>query len=104
MADDKWEYTDEELAGLKSLETSTFGSGPGAETSMATAKRLFEENAVDAAMAIVHVCKHGSTDRIRFDAAKYITERALGPIEKTGPAGGIDDTLLAFAKQIAGIG
>jgi hypothetical protein len=90
MANEKWEFTDEEL---KQLETNTFG----------TAKRLFEENAVDAALAIIRVCKQGSTDRIRFDAAKYITERALGPVAKeTLPP--LDDELLKFYKQIAGVG
>jgi hypothetical protein len=100
MANEKWEFTDEEL---KQLETNTFGSGPGAEKSLDTAKRLFEENAVDAALAIIRVCKQGSTDRIRFDAAKYITERALGPVAKeTLPP--LDDELLKFYKQIAGVG
>jgi len=104
MASEQWDFSAEELASLKEHESAAFGSGPGAQTSLEMARRIFEENAVDAAMAIVHVCKHGGTDRIRFDAAKYITERTLGPVDKTGPAGGVDDMLLAFAKQIAGIG
>lgn len=92
---------------LKALERNTFGSGPGAETSMATAQRLFEENAIDAAMTIIRTAKTGSTDRIRFDAAKYVIERSMGPVpsaaSKASSVPITEDALLSFAKTITSV-
>lgn len=103
MASDKWDFSEAELKAAMKMETDTFGTGTGAQKPLEIAKRLFDENAVDAAMAIIHICKHGSTDRIRFDAAKYITERALGPVAKDA-APEMDDELMKFYKVITGVG
>jgi hypothetical protein len=102
MASDQWDFSEDELKAAMDLEKQAFGTGVGAEKPIETAKRLFEENAADAAMAIIKICKHGSTDRIRFDAAKYITERALGPVAKDA-APALDDELMKFYKTISGV-
>lgn len=102
MADGKWDFSDDELKAAMQLESDTFGTGMGAEKPVDTAKRLFDENAVTAALEIIRICKHGSTDRTRFDAAKYITERALGPVLRDNqPA--LDDELLKFYNTISGV-
>lgn len=47
-----------------------------------TAKRLFEENLPLATMAICHLATRADNDAIRFNAAKYVVERTMGPAEK----------------------
>jgi hypothetical protein len=98
MANDPWQDPDN----LSKMERSVFGSGTNAETAVETTRRLFEENSTDAALTIIHIAKHGSTDRARLDAAKYITERALGPVRDQ--AGTDDeDELTKMFRGITGI-
>lgn len=65
------------LSNLK-LESALDGLG----TPQATAKRLFEEALPLATMAIVHLATNSSTEVIRFNAAKYVVERTMGPAER----------------------
>jgi len=51
-------------------------------TPQTTAKRLFEESLPVATMAIVHLAQYSMTEVIRFNAAKYIVERTMGPAER----------------------
>lgn len=50
------------------------------ETPAVMARRLFQENAANAAAAICHIAVHGTNERIRLDAAKYVVERVLGRV------------------------
>lgn len=43
-------------------------------------RRLFKENSAKAALQIVFVSNHGTNERTRLDASKYIVERVLGKI------------------------
>lgn len=43
-------------------------------------RRLFKENSASAALQIIHVSHHGTNERTRLDASKYIVERVLGKI------------------------
>jgi hypothetical protein len=52
------------------------------DTPQVTAKRLFEESLPVATMAICHLAMHSMTEVIRFNAAKYIVERTMGPAER----------------------
>lgn len=56
----------------------------------AAATEVFKQNAPAAALAIVHLAKFGSNDKIRLDAAKYVTERVLGPAREVVNSGGTD--------------
>jgi len=46
------------------------------------ARRLFEENLPLATMAICHLATRSDSEAIRFNAAKYVVERTMGPSEK----------------------
>jgi hypothetical protein len=52
------------------------------------AKRLFEENLPLATMAICHLATRSESEAIRFNAAKYVVERTMGPAEKVEKAEG----------------
>lgn len=99
MAEDAWQDVDN----LANMERTVFGSGIGAESGPETAKRLFNEHAADAALTIIHTAKHGSTDRVRLDAAKYITERALGPVKDSGAGSEHEDQMMKVLREITGI-
>lgn len=58
------------------------------DTPQITAKRLFEESLPIATMAICHLAVHSSTEMIRFNAAKYIVERTMGPAERIATVDG----------------
>jgi len=46
------------------------------------ARRLFKENLPVAVMAICHLATYSDTEVIRFNAAKFIVERTMGPAER----------------------
>lgn len=48
------------------------------ETPEQTARRLMRESSPQIAMGVLHTAMHGSTDRIRLDAQKYVLDRVLG--------------------------
>ena len=50
------------------------------ETPPEMSRRIFRENAPNAAASIVHIALYGSNERLRLDAAKYITDRVLGRV------------------------
>ena len=54
------------------------------------AKKLFRENLVTATQAICHLAVYGMNEKLRFDAAKYVVERNLGP---AGYDGGVKDPI-----------
>lgn len=52
-------------------------------TPQMTAKRLFEENLPIAVMSICHIATYGESEAMRFNAARYVVERTMGPAERT---------------------
>ena len=50
------------------------------QTPSEIATRIFDENMVPSALAIVHLAQHSPNEKIRMDAAKYVLERILGRI------------------------
>jgi hypothetical protein len=44
------------------------------------AKRIFDENTVPAALALVYLAQHSPNEKIRLDSAKYVLERVLGKV------------------------
>jgi len=58
------------------------------DTPQITAKRLFEEALPISTMAICHLATYSTTEMIRFNAAKYIVERTMGPAERGLDVGG----------------
>jgi hypothetical protein len=77
--DPNWEPTPAEKAALLNAEMDL----DDGDTAV-TARRLFKENAPTAALSIIRMATHGSTERIKLDASKYILERVLGKIGEDG--------------------
>jgi hypothetical protein len=50
------------------------------ETTIERCKRLLRENVDGAALELIHIAKHGSTEKLRLDACKLIMDRVLGPV------------------------
>jgi hypothetical protein len=65
---------------------------PG-ETSLARAKRMFSEAADLAAGSIIDIALHDPNSRLRLDAAKYITDRVMGPTSQVNPVDAEDNPL-----------
>lgn len=69
------------------------------ETPEQQARRLLKENTPSAVVAIIHIAMHGSNERLRLDAAKYITDRVLGrPGEDVNL--GVDSPLEAALRRM----
>jgi hypothetical protein len=49
------------------------------------AKRLLKEAADGAAATLVEIALHGSTEKLRLDAAKTILDRVIGPVSQVQP-------------------
>lgn len=77
-SDAQW-VSDADLTAAMQMETTVFGRDLSTGASKSLAKRLFAENAAAAAQSIIKTAIHGSTEAVRFNAAKYVLERALGP-------------------------
>lgn len=71
-APDTW-VPDEAIAGLV-MERRVLGD----ESQESQARRIFSETAAAAAASICHMAVHGTNERLRLDAAKYVVERVLG--------------------------
>jgi len=52
------------------------------DTPQMVAKRLFEENLPVSVMAVCHLATYSETEAIRFNAAKFVIERTMGPAER----------------------
>lgn len=52
------------------------------ETPVEQAKRLFGENLPLAVLAICHMATYSPIEAIRFNAAKYVVDRTMGPSER----------------------
>jgi len=46
------------------------------------ARKLFKENLPVAVMAICHMATYSDTEMMRFQAAKFVVERTMGPAER----------------------
>ncbi len=68
--------TEEDIAALTS-EVQILGDSKEALHDMAA--RLLEENVPTAVLSLVKLAKHSHDEKMRFQAAKYIVERVLGP-------------------------
>jgi hypothetical protein len=55
----------------------------GLDNNVSTAKRLFEENLPLSVMSICHMAVHSPNEGIRFNAARYVIDRTMGPAEKS---------------------
>lgn len=58
------------------------------DTPQTIAKRLFEENLPVAVMAICHLATYSTTEVTRFNAAKFVVERTMGPAERAATTDG----------------
>jgi len=91
--ENKW-VDDEELSAL----TMERAVNPD-ESSEDQARRLLKENVASAVLGVVHTSMHGSSDRIRLDAQKYIIDRVLGKIGEDINGGG-NDPLERFLQGV----
>jgi hypothetical protein len=75
------------------------------DTPETVAKRLFKENLPVAVMAICHLATYSETEAIRFNAAKFVVERTMGPAERVASPDGkhawddIYDTVVTEAES-----
>jgi hypothetical protein len=58
------------------------------EDSLQRAKRLLKDSVDGAAATIIEIALHGSTEKLRLDAARTIMDRVMGPASSTVP---VDD-------------
>jgi len=64
------------------------------------ARRLLRENVGAAILGIVHTAIHGTNERTRLDAQKYITERVLGRVGDD--AYGATNPVADFISEVTG--
>lgn len=62
-------------------------------------KRKMTENLPFATDAIIYLAMHSESERMRFDAAKYVMERCLGKVSDQGITSSQDDPLDSFAAE-----
>jgi len=68
---------------------------------LAASERIFAENAVPAALSLVHLAVHSSNERIRLEASKYVVDRNLGRIGDTDPLKALgNDPLVKFLRGV----
>jgi hypothetical protein len=77
--DDDW-VSQSDLTDALNMEHQVYGKELTGSQSKHIAQRLFEENAAQAAMSIIHVATHSTNDGLKLKSAQYIIDRALGKI------------------------
>lgn len=85
---------------LRSLEIEK--SVHSDEDSKDIADRIYDENVVASALAISHLAIHSPNEKIRMDAAKYVTERVMGRIgdeKATGEDNPLEKLLADILEQ-----
>lgn len=84
---DTW-VPDDVIAGL-AMERQMFAE----ETEETSVRKIFRLNAPAAAAAVVHIALHGSNERLRLDASKYVVERVIGRVgdDVYGETNPVDD-------------
>ena len=55
----------------------------GLDNNLTLAKRLFEENLPLSVMSICHMAVYSPNEGIRFNAARYVVDRTMGPADKS---------------------
>jgi hypothetical protein len=72
------------------------------ESPLSRAKRMFSEAADLAAGSIIDIALHEQNPRLRLDAAKYITDRVMGPTTQVNPVdedNPLDKLMRAYTNQ-----
>jgi hypothetical protein len=95
MDEDDPRYIPENL--VESLKAERSVLNPGQTQEMQT-KEIFLEHAAAAATTIAHIAIHGTTERVRLDASKYVVERVIG---RVGDDTGATDPLTEFMKGLS---
>jgi predicted hydrolase (HD superfamily) len=77
------------------------------EDNEATARRLLRENVAASVLGIVHTAIHGTNERTRLDAQKYVVERVLGRVGDdaygaTSPVADFISDITGFVAASAG--
>jgi hypothetical protein len=67
------------------------------ETEEQQTRRIFLERGPVAAATIAHIAQYGTTERVRFDASKYIVDRVIGVV---GSDNGVSDPLKSFLDDL----
>ena len=72
------------------------------ETPEQTARRLLIENLGPVTLGLIHTALHGSTERTRLDAQKYVMERVLGRVGDDA-YGAVDSPIESFLRGVENI-
>lgn len=69
------------------------------EDNAQTSRRIVNENAPVVVQSLIHLAIHSSSERIRLDAGKYLTDRVLGKVgEESSPSE--DSPIVEFLKDV----
>ena len=71
------DWVPEEAVANLAMERQVHG---GDETDEQISRRLLREAAPQITMGVIHTALHGSTDRVRLDAQRYVLDRVLGKV------------------------
>ena len=67
-------------------------------------QKLLEEKTLSAVQSIAKLAVHGTAERVRLDASKYLVDRVLGPLSKLAPEINEEETHLGRLLKEAGFG
>ena len=63
-------------------------------------RHIFNEHAPAAAATIAHIAIHGTSERVRLDASKYVVERVLGRVgDDVGTTDPLKDFMNSFFQK-----
>lgn len=79
----------EEVVRGMATEQAAFGE----ESNFDTAERIIQENLPFAVQSIVHLALMSDNEKMRFDASKYLVDRAIGRVDEKGLRAREDDPI-----------
>ena len=65
-------------------------------------QKLLEEKTLSAVQSIAKLAVHGTAERVRLDASKYLVDRVLGPLNRIVPDINEEETALGRLLKEAG--
>lgn len=89
------DVTEAEIAGLV-MDSELHGD----ETPKEFTRRLFEEKAPQAVIAIAKLGMAAGSERVRLDASKYIVDRVLGPLNQQDARDTTHDPLFKLMRSL----
>jgi hypothetical protein len=70
---------------------------------LATSRRLVRDALPSLTQGVIHLALWGETEKMRFDASRYLMDRALGSVQPGGDASDEKDSLEKLVESLTGI-